>query len=121
MGFGVPVETRSVGQNGATRKHGDSTIGLLGRSEDPEGPLTAGDGEALALELVNDVVGPRVWRGGVNGDAHVFRSDGELSSEDVEKLCEEYWEEEESLSSYLKFGLSLMPSNIRSASPDCCS
>jgi hypothetical protein len=69
--FGVPVEARGIGQDGTAREDGDATIGLLGGGEDAEGAFAAGDRKTLTLELVDDVVGPRIRRGGANGNAHV--------------------------------------------------
>lgn len=70
MGLGVPVEAGGVGEDGAAGEDGDAAVGLLGGGEDAEDALAAGDGDALALELVDNVARAGVGRGGDDGDGH---------------------------------------------------
>lgn len=70
MRLGVPVEAGGVGQHSAAGEDGYAALGLFRGGEDAENALAAGDGDALALELVDDVGAPLVGRGGENGNAH---------------------------------------------------
>lgn len=71
MRLGVPVEARCIGEHGATGEDSNASIGLLGRGKDAEDAFAAGDGDALTLELIDDVARVGVGRRGNNGDGHV--------------------------------------------------
>ncbi len=86
MRLGVPVKARGVGQDSAACEHSDPAIGLLGGGENPDRPLAAGNCYALAFQLVDNVVRPRIWRRGVNGDAHFVKVSWRLGEDCRMKL-----------------------------------
>lgn len=70
MGLFVPMKARRIRQHSAAGEDGDAALGLLGRGKDAEDAFAAGDGDALTLELVDDVARPCLGRCGDDGDAH---------------------------------------------------
>lgn len=67
----VPMEARGIREHRAAGEDGDASLGLFRRGQDPEDTFAAGDRDALALELVDDVARPLVWRRGQDWDAHL--------------------------------------------------
>lgn len=67
MRFLVPVEARGIGEHRAAGEDSDAAGCLSGGGEDAKDAFAAGESEALARKLVEEVGLLGWWRGGGEG------------------------------------------------------